>query len=120
MAARMLNFARLIIFVVFLAVALLMARTRAAHAEEAKVKIGNFTFDPPIVKVKAGMAVTWTNEDDIPHTVAAADHSFKSKPLDTGETYSAIFSTPARHTYFCSLHPHMKAAILVEGAASKK
>ena len=119
MATRTLNFARLIIFVVFLAIAILMAWTRATHAEEAKVKIGNFTFDPPIVKVKAGMAVTWTNEDDIPHTVAAADNSFKSKPLDTGETYSAMFSTPGRYTYFCSLHPHMKAVIIVEGAASK-
>jgi plastocyanin len=120
MATRTLNFARLIIFVVFLAIAFLIAWTRAAHAEEAKVKIGNFTFDPPIMKIKAGTAVSWTNEDDIPHTVAAADHSFKSKPLDTGETYSTIFSAPGRYTYFCSLHPHMKAAIIVEGAASTK
>jgi plastocyanin len=120
MGTRTLNFARLIIFVVFLATAFLMAWTRATHAEEAKVKIGNFTFDPMIMKVKAGMAVSWTNEDDIPHTVAAADHSFKSKPLDTGETYSTTFSTPGRYTYFCSLHPHMKGTIIVEGTASKK
>ncbi len=91
-----------------------------ARAEEVSVKIGNFTFDPPVLKVKAGTVVTWTNEDDIPHTVAAADHSFESKPLDTNEKYSATLSTPGRFTYFCSLHPQMKATIIVEGAASGK
>jgi plastocyanin len=100
--------------------AVLLPWAAAAHAEEAAVKIGNFTFDPPVLKIKAGTVVTWTNEDDIPHTVAAADRSFKSKPLDTGEKYSATFSMPASYTYFCSLHPQMKATIIVEGAASGK
>ena len=103
-----------------LAMALLSSGAGVVHAEEAAVKIGNFTFDPPVLKVKAGTVVTWTNDDDIPHTIAAADRSFKSKPLDTNEKYFATFSTPGRFTYFCSLHPQMKATIIVEGAASRK
>ncbi len=49
-----------------------------ASAEEVAVKIGNFTFGPQELKVKAGTTVTWTNEDDIPHTVVSAN-TFRSK-----------------------------------------
>ena len=45
-----------------------------ASAEEIAVKIGNFTFGPQELKVKAGTTVTWTNEDDIPHTVVSPNN----------------------------------------------
>jgi len=60
--------------------------------------------------------VTWLNRDDIPHTVAAKDRLFKSKVMDTDESYSFTFSTPGEYAYFCSLHPHMTGTIVVEGA----
>ena len=40
-----------------------------AGVDDAAVKIDNFTFTPKSVTVKAGTTVTWTNQDDIPHTV---------------------------------------------------
>jgi amicyanin len=86
-----------------------------ALAMESRVKIDNFTFNPPKVTVKAGTTVTWTNEDDIPHTVTSSKLVFKSKALDTGDGYSFTFSTPGTYTYFCSLHPHMTGSIVVEG-----
>jgi plastocyanin len=67
--------------------------------------------------VKVGTTVTWTNHDDIPHTVAAKDRGFKSKVIDTDESYSFTFSTPGEYSYFCSLHPHMVGTIVVEGTA---
>ena len=42
---------------------------------------------------------------------------FKSKVMDTDESYSFTFSTPGEYTYFCSLHPHMTGTIVVEGTA---
>ena len=45
-----------------------------ARAADTEVKIANFTFNPPQVTVKAGTTVTWTNDDDIPHTVDV-DHA---------------------------------------------
>lgn len=84
-----------------------------ALAEEVAVKIGNFTFGPQEVKVKAGTTVTWTNEDDIPHTVVSPN-SFRSKVLDTDGKYSFTFTTPGTYKYFCSLHPHMTGTIVVE------
>ncbi|MBO0734692.1 MAG: cupredoxin family copper-binding protein [Methylocapsa sp.] len=113
----MIFWTRLALFLVFAAIAILLAWMQAARAGDAMVRITNFTFDPPVLRVKAGTAVTWTNEDDIPHTVAAAERAFRSKALDTGDKYTFTFAAPGAYKYFCSLHPHMTATILVEGAA---
>jgi plastocyanin len=86
-----------------------------AGVEEA-VKIDNFTFSPQRVTVKAGTTVTWTNQDDIPHTVTSSTKAFRSKALDTDDKFSFTFTTAGVYEYFCSLHPHMTGTIVVEGA----
>ena len=87
-----------------------------ARAADVEVKIDNFTFNPQRLTVKAGTTVTWTNGDDIPHTVAASNKSFKSKVLDTDQKFSFTFTTAGDFEYFCSLHPHMTGMIVVEAA----
>jgi plastocyanin len=89
-------------------------------AEDATAKIDNFTFAPARLTVKAGTTVTWRNEDDIPHTVTSATRLFKSKALDTDDSFSFTFSEPGTYEYFCSLHPRMTGTIVVEpGNAAK-
>src|SRR5436853_7231298 len=39
----------------------------------AEVKIDNFSFGPQTVTVPVGATVTWTNRDDIPHTVVSTE-----------------------------------------------
>ena len=84
-----------------------------AHAQEVQVMIDNFTFSPAELTVKVGDTVTWTNRDDIPHTVVSAG-KFRSKALDTDNTYSFTFASTGEYKYFCSLHPHMTGMIKVE------
>src|SRR5262245_8032649 len=103
------------IVVAGVAVFLLLVATPARAEDAAAVKIGNFTFGPQELKVKAGTTVIWTNEDDIPHTVVSPNN-FRSKALDTDGTYSFTFTTPGTYKYFCSLHPHMTGTIVVEAA----
>jgi len=88
--------------------------TTSAQAAESEVKIGNFTFAPQRITVKAGTTVIWINEDDIPHTVASSSKLFKSTALDSEDKFSFTFTTPGTYEYFCSLHPHMTGAIVVE------
>jgi amicyanin len=88
----------------------------AGAATDATVKIDNFTFVPEKLTIKAGTTVTWTNEDDIPHRVASATKAFKSKTLDSDDSYSFTFTTPGTYEYFCSLHPHMTRTVVVEPA----
>ena len=96
-----------------LAAALLLPLGVRAHAEEIKVTIDNFTFSPPELKVKVGDTVTWTNHDDIPHTVVSAG-KFRSKTMDTDNTFTFTFTSAGDYKYFCSLHPHMTGMITVE------
>jgi plastocyanin len=91
------------------------AITRAAPAPAAAaVQIDNFTFKAPVTTVKPGTTVTWTNADDIPHTVVSKDGAFKSKVLDTGDHFSFTFAKPGQFGYYCSLHPHMTGTIIVK------
>ncbi|MGB6351578.1 MAG: plastocyanin/azurin family copper-binding protein, partial [Pseudolabrys sp.] len=76
-----------------------------AAQQDVAVKIDNFTFGPQEVRVKTGTTVTWTNSDDIPHTVVPPNN-FRSKVLDTDGRYSFTFTTLGTYKYFCSLHPH--------------
>jgi plastocyanin len=84
-----------------------------AHADEIKVTIDNFTFSPTETKVKVGDTVTWINHDDIPHTVVSGG-KFRSKTMDTDDTFSFTFTSAGAYKYFCSLHPHMTGMIKVE------
>ena len=88
--------------------------TKAAPVPAAAVQIGNFTFKAPVTTVKVGTTVTWTNGDDIPHTVVSKDGVFKSKVLDSGDKFSFTFAKPGQFGYFCSLHPHMTGTIVVK------
>jgi len=97
--------------------AAIVSLSAPAPAAEASVKIDNFTFDPPVLTVKAGTTVTWKNVDDIPHTVASSTRGlFKSKALDADDSFSFTFKDAGTFDYFCSLHPHMTGSIRVEVA----
>jgi plastocyanin len=87
------------------------AQTQASGVE---VKIDNFSFGPGIVTVPVGTTVTWTNRDDIPHTVVSDDKVFKSKVLDTDEKFSYTFTKPGTYAYFCSIHPKMTGKVVVQ------
>lgn len=84
-----------------------------AFAADAVVSISNFTFQPADLQIKAGNAVTFKNDDDIPHRVAAEDGSFLTKALDTDDQATVRFSKPGVFPYFCTIHPHMRGKIMV-------
>ena len=88
--------------------------TVARAAAPAAVSIENFAFAQPSITVAAGTTVTWTNNDDIPHTVRAVDGSFHSAALDSADHYSFTFTKPGVYSYFCSLHPKMVGRVIVK------
>jgi plastocyanin len=93
----------------------------AIAAEEAGgnvVNIDNFTFHPAELTVATGTTVKFLNRDDIPHTVVEKNKLFRSKALDTDDSYSYTFATAGTFDYFCSLHPHMTAKIIVKDKTS--
>jgi plastocyanin len=87
----------------------------AVAAQDANVvTIDNFTFGPKELTIAVGTTVKFVNHDDIPHTVVEKKLSFRSKALDTDDSYSYTFATAGSFDYFCSLHPHMVGKITVK------
>ena len=109
------------VLVAIVGIAALGARNFAVAAQQqkpqnAEVKIDNFSFAPAALTVSVGSTVTWTNRDDIPHTVVSADDpkAFKSKVLDTDEKFSFTFTKAGTYAYFCSVHPKMTGKVIVQ------
>ena len=116
------------VFIASLAAALVLGigvfgtgrRSSVTSAQEkmstTEVKIDNFSFGPVTLTVPVGATVTWTNRDDIPHTIVSTDDpkAFKSKVLDTDEKFSFTFSKAGTYPYFCSIHPKMTGKVIVQ------
>ncbi len=90
------------------------ARSEESNAQGSEVRIDNFAFNPETLTIPANSPVTWVNKDDIPHVIASDDGVFKSKALDTDQTYSFTFTKPGTYSYFCSIHPKMVGKIIVQ------
>jgi plastocyanin len=76
------------------------------------VNMQNFAFSPSELKVKAGDTVTWTNNDNAPHTVTGED--FNSGTLNKGDVFSYTFTRAGTYEYVCNFHSAMKGKIIVE------
>jgi plastocyanin len=84
----------------------------------ASVAIRVFQFLPGAVEVRAGARVTWTNQDDITHTVTSGapgspDGRFGVRLAGKGASGTTTFSGPGRHPYFCTRHPSMRGEVVV-------
>ena len=94
--------------------ALLAFGAVAAQDATNVITIDNFTFSPKELTVAVGTTVKWVNHDDIPHTVVEKKTTFRSKALDTDDSYSFTFTSAGAFDYFCGLHPHMVGQIIVK------
>lgn len=90
------------------------ANAQQAAPAAPEVKIDNFSFAPDTLTVAVGTTVTWTNRDDIPHTIVSTDGVFKSKARDTDEKFSYTFAKAGTYPYYCSIHPKMTGKIVVQ------
>jgi plastocyanin len=92
----------------------------AATPESVEITIDNFTFTPAEITITPGTTVRWVNHDDIPHTVAESNKSFRSKTLDTDDSFTTTFTSIGSFAYFCSLHPHMTGKVIVKEGSSTR
>jgi len=101
--------------VIMLLAAVSVTSVSGALAQDANtIVMKNFDFSPMMLTVKAGTTVSWKNLDGEPHTVVSPDGVFRSHALDQGDVFTFKFDKPGTFKYICSIHPKMKAAIIVE------
>ena len=81
-------------------------------------------FSPNPINVKIGGSVTWTNKDNVAHTVTSGigpSDPNKGKEFDSGlstllapgKTFSHTFKTAGEIPYFCQIHPTMVGKVAV-------
>jgi plastocyanin len=95
--------------------ALALAPTAVPADAVAEVKIENYKFDPPELKVKVGTTVKWVNnEKRASHSVIwLGPGGFESDRMFPGESYQRRFEKPGTYTYSCGPHPEMKGVVVV-------
>lgn len=91
----------------------------ATNSKSVAVTIHTFAFNPNPLTIKVGTKVTWTNEDNIHHTVTSGkrdhpDNKFDGDLKSKGKTYSHVFTKAGNYSYFCEIHPGMDAEIIVK------
>ena len=87
--------------------------------KEAVVAIKTFQFQPGRLEVKTGTKITWTNQDEVLHTVTSGtpegrDGRFGSRLDGKGTTTSVTFTESGTYPYFCERHQSMQGEIRVQ------
>jgi plastocyanin len=86
---------------------------------EAQVAVQLFQFRPNPMEVGVGTRVTWTNSDDINHTVTSGtperrDGRFDGRLSGKGTNFSFDFTQPGAFPYYCARHQSMRGEIVVK------
>jgi len=98
--------------VVLAALAVLtFAVSTASAATTHQIPIAKYAYQPATMTVHVGDVVTWTNQDQAAHDVAGG--TFHSPMLAQGQSWSFTFTQPGTFDYVCSVHPDMRAQIVV-------
>lgn len=77
------------------------------------VEIKDFSFQPGSITVPLGTDVAWVNRDPVEHTITAADGSFDSGNIDSGQKFNWTFSKAGTFQYQCLIHPSMVGEVIV-------
>lgn len=86
----------------------------SAPPGSAQIVVKEFMFQPTALTVKAGVTVTWSNQDQEPHTIRSDTGLFASGALDANESFSFRFEKPGTYHFICSIHPRMTGIIVVQ------
>jgi amicyanin len=73
----------------------------------------NFAYQPATIQVRVGTTVTWTNQDNVPHSVTFQNGMKDSGLLAQGQSFSYTFNAPGTYQYYCTVHPYMVATVTV-------
>ncbi|MBS3125729.1 cupredoxin family copper-binding protein [Candidatus Woesearchaeota archaeon] len=82
-----------------------------SHEGAVDVVIENFAFNEPVVKIKEGQTIRWTNKDSASHT--ATGTGFDTETLAKGESKETLFDKAGSYDYSCTFHPNMKGKVVV-------
>ena len=81
-----------------------------------RITITDSRFSESELRIAVGTTVVWQNDDPYAHTVKSVEGSameFDSGDLTQGQTFEVTFDEPGDFSYFCQIHPTMRAVVVV-------
>ena len=78
------------------------------------VAIEALKFSPATLEVAAGDTVIWKNKDAFPHNATAENKGFRSPDIQSGQSWKFKAGNKGEFPYVCTLHPGMKAVLIVK------
>jgi len=90
------------------------AGTPPTTSQPNVVLISGMAFGPSPVTVAKGTSVTWQNKDNEAHTATADDGSWGTGIIGPGGSKSVSFANAGTFTYHCTIHPEMRAKVVVQ------
>ncbi|HEY7038635.1 MAG TPA: plastocyanin/azurin family copper-binding protein [Methylomirabilota bacterium] len=102
-----------------LAIGLTVIGATTPGRSDSGVAVRLFQFTPGQIEVRAGTTLTWTNQDDIAHTVTSGTPERREDRFDAalagkGATASVELREPGVYPYFCRRHESMRGEIRVK------
>ena len=98
---------------VFAAAPAAVAHATSPNVVRVKVKIVNFAFKPAQLTVSKGTLVIWKNVSISTHTSTSDTGVWDSGAIAPGTKFKRKFTTIGTFAYHCSIHPTMKATVIV-------
>jgi plastocyanin len=98
--------------VVVLLALLAIASCGRRRPQTYTVTMKGMAFVPAEVVVNQGDTVVWRNDDFFPHTATAAG-VFSSGEIASQASWQWRADRKGEHAYVCTLHPTMKARLVV-------
>ncbi|HSO98390.1 MAG TPA: plastocyanin/azurin family copper-binding protein [Solirubrobacteraceae bacterium] len=91
------------------------AASTPAAAGPPHVVMRDLEFNPTAVRARVGQEATWANADSSPHNVRyVSGPRFQDSPtIRPGGRFALRLTQAGTIQYYCSLHPWMKATIVV-------
>jgi plastocyanin len=89
------------------------AGENAQTSSAATVRIADFAFHPPTLRVARGSQVVFANRSNVTHT-ATRDGSFESGLIKPGKSFTFRFKQKGSFAYRCLIHPSMRGRVIVE------
>jgi plastocyanin len=77
------------------------------------VDMRGYAFSPGNLSVPMGATVTWTNDDNAPHNATDRGDAWQTDTIGEGESTSATFDRAGEYEYYCTIHPQMRARLVV-------
>ena len=85
-----------------------------SDAKSRSLLIAGFKYQPDTLIVNQGDTIEWANNDMVPHTATAKDKSFDSGKIAPKASWKFVAKTKGSYDYLCTLHPNMKAKLVVQ------